>query len=190
MTVADDVDNPTVTHTHTIPFTDAQGNPIEVFGGELDVVNGSLDENQFCYKVTSDTIITKSGDYFEINNVLDDDATANYEFLSSFCKRTTASLSNMSDNEGRFVTSRRYLAVKLPYSTVEEVKTYLTSINAQIVYTLPTSTTLQQQPTSIKSIEGTNNVWGDCGNIKDLKYVRNLNITINDILSRLDALEG
>lgn len=149
--------------TYTIPFTDSQGNPIEVFGGECDVVNGSLDENQFCYKVTSDTIITKSGDYFEINNVLDDDATANYEFLSSFCKRTTASLSNMSDNEGRFVTSRRYLAVKLPYSTVEEVKTYLTSINAQIVYTLPTSTTLQQQPTSIKSIEGTNNVWGDCG---------------------------
>lgn len=31
--------------TYTIPFTDSQGNPIEVYGGECDVVNGTIKPN-------------------------------------------------------------------------------------------------------------------------------------------------
>lgn len=154
-------------HLYNISWEDEVGT---VYGGTLDVVSGVLDENQFCYKVTSDTNITKSGNYFEINNVLPEDATANYQFKASFCKRTETSLAYMVDGEGRFVTDRRYLAVKLPYSTVEDVKTYLTSIDAQIVYTLPTPTTYQLSPTAVFSLLGENNVWADCGQILEGEY--------------------
>ena len=61
---------------------------------------------------------------------------------------------------------------------------------AQVVYPLTTPVTYQLTPTEIRSLLGTNNVWADCGAITELKYIRDLNLCINDIISRIEALEG
>ena len=125
----------------------------------------TLDNEAGYYKITNNTSISKSGNYFEINNVLPEDATDNYEFIASFCKRTTTSLAYMVDGEARFVTGRRYLAVKLPYSTTEEALNALTSINAEITWKNPTATTIPQDSLSIATQEGVNNLWADSGDI-------------------------
>lgn len=116
VTVADDVDNPTVTHTYTIPFLDAQGNPIDVFGGELDVVNGG---------------------------------GSAYKEYDSYNGETLT---------GPWISDRD---VYVPNTSP--------TIGAQVVDMGDTST-FTSQPTSIKSIEGVNNVWCDTGDIEELSY--------------------
>ena len=61
---------------------------------------------------------------------------------------------------------------------------------AQVVYPLTTPVTYQLTPTEIRSLLGVNNVWADCGAITELKYTRDLNLCINDIIARIEALEG
>ncbi len=61
---------------------------------------------------------------------------------------------------------------------------------AQVVYPLTTPITYQLTPTEIRSLLGINNVWADCGAITELKYTRDLNLCINDIIARIEALEG
>lgn len=73
-------------------------------------------------------------------------------------------------------------------TTAAEWKTWLQSNNLQIVYDI--ATTYQLTPTEIRSLLGINNVWADCGSITELKYTRDLNLCINDIIARLEALES
>ena len=65
----------------------------------------------------------------------------------------------------------------------------LPSTGAEVCYELATPQTYQLTPTQVKSLLGVNNVWADTGDV-DVHYVRDLTITIDDILSRLEALEG
>jgi hypothetical protein len=95
--------------TYTIPFTDAQGNPITVYGGECDVVNGGGSAYKEYDSYNGETLI------------------------------------------GPWISDRDVYA---PNTSP--------TIGAQVVDMGDTST-FTSQPTSIKSIEGTNNVWGDCG---------------------------
>lgn len=62
--------------------------------------------------------------------------------------------------------------------------------DAEVVYPLATPVTYQLTPTEIRSLLGLNNVWADCGAITELKYIRDLNLCINDIIARIEALEG
>lgn len=59
-----------------------------------------------------------------------------------------------------------------------------------LVYPLATPVTYQLTPTQVRSLLGQNNIWADCGSITELKYIRDLNLCINDIISRIEALEG
>lgn len=61
---------------------------------------------------------------------------------------------------------------------------------AQVVYPLTDPVTYQLPPTEIRSLLGLNNVFADCGAVTELKYTRDLNLCINDIISRIEALEG
>lgn len=59
-----------------------------------------------------------------------------------------------------------------------------------VVYPLATPVTYQLTPVEIRSLLGVNNVFADCGAITELKYIRDLNLCINDIIARIEALEG
>ena len=61
---------------------------------------------------------------------------------------------------------------------------------AQVVYPLTTPVTYQLTPTEVRSLLGTNNIFANCGPITELKYTRDLNLCINDIIARIEALEG
>lgn len=95
--------------TYTIPFTDSQGQPIEVYGGEVDCVNGGGSAYKEYDSYNGETLI------------------------------------------GPWISDRD---VYVPNTSP--------TIGAQVVDMGDTST-FTSQPTSIKSLEGVNNVWGDCG---------------------------
>ncbi len=69
-------------------------------------------------------------------------------------------------------------------------KTYLASNNLQVLYKLATPIEYDLTPQQIDSLLGTNNIFANCGSITELKYIRDLNLCINDIISRIEALEG
>lgn len=75
----------------------------------------------------------------------------------------------------------------LAYTEVTDFKSAMDGVD--LVYKLATPQTYQLTPTQVKSLLGQNNVWADTGDV-DVHYVRDLTITIDDILSRLEALEG
>jgi hypothetical protein len=186
-------------HTYTIPFTDSQGNPIEVYGGTLDVVSGVLTVDR--------GILTLNGseDYYSIQSSIVDGNTVLRVATGQACKQNEKQKSNYGtfDNyawqplESRANTfvlgSEGNLYLQLPSntaSTVEEFKALFASNNFQIVYELVTPTTIQLTPTQVKSLLGSNNVWADCGDVIEANYIRCLDITINDLISRVEALEG
>ena len=73
-------------------------------------------------------------------------------------------------------------------TTADALKTLFNG--AQIRYKLATPTTIQLTPTQLRSLLVLNKIYADCGKIKDVKYLRDLNSCINDIIARIEALEG
>jgi hypothetical protein len=67
------------------------------------------------------------------------------------------------------------------------LRAWLAENPTTVVYELATPITVQLAPTPVKSIEGENNISANCGDINNVEYVRNLNITINDLLSRING---
>ena len=102
-------------HTYTIPFTDSQGQSVEVFGGSVDVVNGGGNAYKEYPSYNGETLI------------------------------------------GPWISDRDVYA---PNTTP--------TIGAQVVDTGDT-TTFYTQPTSIKSLDGVNNVFADSGDV-DVEY--------------------
>jgi len=186
-------------HTYTIPFTDSQGNPIEVFGGECDIVNGGENPSTL-KKVVFDGSNDEGWTEYEYNtiksfriNISDIKALSTSEDLCMCNRYKYQSFAWASNEYARYGCSGNTVYFRPPNDTItslSDFKTWLSSNNIEFIYPLSTPSTFTSQPTSIKSLEGSNNVWGDTGKIKDLKYVRNLNITINDLISRVEALEG
>ena len=107
--------------TTTIPFTDGQGQSVEVFGGSVDVING---------------VVTPCPYY----------ASYNGEQLT-----------------GEWISDRD---VYSPNTTP--------TIGAQVVNIGATGTPFSVQPTSIKSLDGENNVWASTGDVEELKYFEEL----------------
>lgn len=98
--------------TYTIPFTDSQGNPVEVYGGSVDVVNG---------------VVTPCPYY----------ASYNGEQLT-----------------GEWISDRD---VYSPNTSP--------TIGAQVVNIGATGTPFSVQPTPIRSLQGTNNIYANTGDV-------------------------
>lgn len=157
-------------HTYTIPFTDAQGNPIEVFGGELDVVNGGGQPSPL-KKVVYDGSNDEDWRHYGGNRVtvVVDDFTSPASGVTAniMCdKLKTITKSQQGGTE--YVISGsdegyHQFMVNVGISDIAELRTWLSNNPITVVYELATPSTFTSQPTSIKSLEGTNNVWADCG---------------------------
>jgi hypothetical protein len=103
--------------TTTIPFTDGQGQSVEVFGGSVDVVNG---------------VVTPCPYY----------ASYNGEQLT-----------------GEWISDRDVYA-----------EGTTPTIGAQVVNIGATGTPFIVQPTSIKSLDGVNNLWASTGDVLSGSY--------------------
>jgi hypothetical protein len=107
--------------TTTIPFTDGQGQSVEVFGGSVDVVNG---------------VVTP------------------YPYYASY---------NGEQLTGEWISDRDVYA-----------EGTTPTIGAQVVNIGATGTPFSVQPTSIKSLDGENNVSASTGDVEELKYFADL----------------
>lgn len=104
--------------TYSHAFTDAQGNPLTIYGAEWDVTDGEL-------KQTDGYIASYNGESLPSTWISDRDV---------YASGTTP------------------------------------TIGAEVVYKLATPTTINLSPLSIRMLQGTNNVYADCGEVIEGEY--------------------
>ena len=187
-------------NTYTINFVDGSS-PLTVYGGTLDVLSGLLTVDRWyaVFDGSSDENWTQ-GAGAPLYMIYIDGITYVGGTKNSFTNRfksinnTTAWGTILSESNVCCITkdgnNPRFAVSKLDISTVADFKTWLSSNNLQICYKLATPQTYQLTPTQVKSLLGVNNIWADTGNILNAEYVRDTTTIINQILARLDALEG
>jgi hypothetical protein len=170
VTVCDDVSDPTETHTTTIQFTDGS-NPLVVYGGEVDVVNGG------------GTIDRQYKKGLRVSNV----GTSGTGIKYADCLLNANSL-NPSINDGFGISSNyKYIKASVP-ATEGSFRVYSNSVtfysndftdvttatalleDTEICIELATPSTFNSQPTAISTIANTNNIFADCGQILEGEY--------------------
>lgn len=173
-------------NTTTIPFTDAQGNPIEVYGGSVDVVNGTSENKKIYDIVVFDGSEDEDITLYNANNggfwlgTIDSMkdyllVSQNPPFVSDYLKTVSQSSSWTSGVISEDRNSKRILACLSNFGTsVAECRQYLSQHPLTIRYELATPTTFYTQPTSIKSLLGTNNLWADSGQVLSGEYMEAL----------------
>ena len=163
------------------------------YGGTLDVVSGVLtvDRAIATYDGSSDENWSYSSTY---NRVIISVSGAKVPSAGGIedIQSNMLHTSGRKEDYGAYISPQSTLIVFAPsnITTAEGWKTWLSSNNVQVVYKLATPQTIQLTPTEVKSLLATNNVFADTGDILDATYVRNANITINDLIRRIETLEN
>ena len=175
--------------TYNIDWQDEAGT---VYGGTLDVKTGVL--TVLGLKITLSSNITSRWNSGYWSNMWVTNLGAISESDATASDPKVGRCSHFSDT---LYGSTRIGIPKNPslYTTSDELKSWLDAQIAnntpvEFVYNLATPVTYQLTPTEIRSLLGVNNVWADCGSVTELKYTRDLNLCINDIIARIEALEG
>jgi hypothetical protein len=181
--------------TYNIQFKD-DSNPLTVYGGTLDVVSGELTVDRVQKSINGGFSMAPNNvlyidDMFtdgEVNNSV----ISNYYPFGTIVEATAGALSK----EGQFCIQdvpkhgMRYMVYDSNFASASAFNTLLNSTPLQVNYELATPQTYQLTPTQVKSLLGTNNVWADTGDVNEAVYTRDLNTTVNDIISRIEALEN
>ena len=168
--------------TTTIPFTDGQGQSHTSYGGQIDVISGKEDDTYGIYQKTNFALPTTKDNKnrwefgVSLPDVLSDligsmtGATTDYDLMcnnmtiklegSASVGETTCSLYGHNNRvEWRIRISDEY--------TAEEAQAIA---NASVIRYPINVVTLQQQPTSIKSFGGENNLWASTGDVVSGQY--------------------
>ena len=159
----DDVDNPTVTQTTTISL------PQTVYGGEVDVVNGVSGNKITDVLQTITSVIRNNGTSYY---VIPTQGAAKGENFTTVISDKLPTASNTSA-VGVYINNVGAIRINTPdsyESASEMMQAYGGEINVR--YELETPTTFTTSPTPIKSLEGTNNLSVDCGEVIELEYFK------------------
>lgn len=181
--------------TYTIQFTDGS-NPLTVYGGYVDIVSGLLVVNKLSALI-SDLTLTRpanrvgyrlaSRDFLNtIKQAVDNDDVVDIS-CDLYKKDSVTNIYNGSMAIGVNPSGEIWMMCPNDITSADDFKTIYGAY--RIVYPLATPQTYQLTAQQVKSLLGENRVWADTGDV-DVHYVRDLTITIDDILSRLEALEG
>jgi hypothetical protein len=166
---------------YSIPFADGT-DPLTVYGGTLDVVNGGEQPNLFGFAEFdgSEDWINVGGSYpqaFQLDTgILDADQTSTIEQsknnLSNLFPWSTHPVEQMGIRWQEVGTpnGRLYVYDETHASDLAGFKAMLNNTPLQIMYRLNTPTNFYTQPTSIKSLKGQNNIFADTGDILDGEY--------------------
>lgn len=173
ITVADDTTTPTVEKTYTIPFTDGQGQSVEVFGGSVDVVNGGEQPRTLGY-VDLGTLNYSyySGNLFTVR-ISNLKPVPNEMLCNALCSIYVAKKGNeYTSIDSSFVAGfNNSPTLAIHDSRFTDATAFKQAMNGvQLVYELATPTTFYTQPTSIKSLDGVNNVSASTGDIHSGSY--------------------
>lgn len=172
VTVADDLENPTVSNVYTIDLDGTR------YGGKLDVVNGVLtvekaevDLGDLTWTAQTDS----QGTYFRSDKPNGMKFVPQGAIPNALCSIYAITTSvNVYDGSIAFsVGSEGYIFVRDTRFT--DATAFKTAMNGvQLVYELATPLTIQLTPTQVKSLLGTNNVRADTGNILEGEYFKAL----------------
>lgn len=169
-------------NTYTIPFTDSQGNPVEVYGGSVDVVNGTSGNvnTHICYTFDGSEDWGKYGSgsasAFAMRVVISDLIklpVTEYTIVSNYLKSllSTDTWGNYANFISMSAQINNYIICGIDsITTVEDWKTYLSNHPLQVRCELATPTTFYTQPTAVKSLDGVNNIFADTGDVTECEY--------------------
>ena len=166
------------------------------YGGTLDVVSGVLTVDRVNLKLgdltwTYESSWGQGADFY--SNVINgakvppNNQTVANALCSHYSVVSRDSIYNSSNSALSLIPSGIIKVRDDNYSDAAAFKTAMA--NVDFTYELATPQFYQLTAQQVKSLLGVNNVWADTGDV-DVHYVRDLTITIDDILSRLEALEG
>lgn len=167
VTDTDDVDNPTVTQTTTISLGQT------VYGGELDVVNGVLTVVGILETVDASKFVGTSGGGLGWTD-FNDSYVESLQNNNVMCNK----LGDIVDGATGWTSTTPCIAFKVDTNTF---RLYGNSAlfssggayeNTSIYYKLKTPITIPLTPSLTKSLNGTNNLSVDCGDIIELEYFK------------------
>ena len=171
-----------------------------VYGGNIDLVSGVLTVTMAMMKLSeinsfsSDTVNTYG--YIRYNCTVEAKAS-NYNIICDKIKviderpSTNASSELISgygsNNRLYFTIDSNRLTGDLSTSSARNtaLKSLLTNDDITVVYELETPLTYQLTPIQVNSLLGINNVWNDTNGETEVKYIRDLNTTVNKLVQHL-----
>ena len=161
---------------YTIPFTDSQGNPVEVYGGSVDVVNGgeqprtlgSVDMGSLTWEYDSSGVrfytLDLSTDIFKPGDSnLAKVMCSIYRYMTyrDFANNTDDAVCCIGSPSGRFYVRD---------SRFTDATAFKTAVTGQkLAYELTTPTTFYTEPTPVRSLDGDNSIWASTGDV-DVEY--------------------
>ena len=165
-------------NVYTHAFTDAQGNPLTVYGAEWDVANGGMKATNYFATLNGDegftlveASVTNPRRFMRTLSKMGFPYGVDSQIISNrFILEPTASPNNkfgtmrLVNNILVFPDSEGVIA------TASDFNQWLADNNTQICYKLATPTTTQLSPLSIRLLEGTNNLYADCGEVIEGEY--------------------
>lgn len=170
VTVADDLENPTVSNVYTIDLDGTR------YGGKLDVVNGVLTVDRKFIDVSSMASSVGYNSGVGAGTLANTGLKANItsetlnEYISN-CLKAHINSSVISMNYEFTLDANSGLLFKIPNCTsASDYQTWLGSNNLHIVGALATPQTIQLSPTIVKSLQGANNFFASTGEIELLQY--------------------
>lgn len=166
------------------------------YGGVLDVVSGVLTVTHEIADLPSlgwGKSINTANIYFYVlytsgANGTYNDAATNVK-SNIYTPKSRISLTNVQGTVGVSAEANAlYIADgRFDDYTVAQFKEAMSDV--QLLLPLATPLTIQLTPTQVKSLLGSNNVWGDCGSIKELAYQTIWNGENSDSIERLCYVE-
>lgn len=167
--------------TTTIPFTDSQGNPVEVYGGKIDVINGTSRNEKTKEGVDLSTLIWEVRYTGEVNQTISASLPSEYlqrtpvfmaeQYVRNGYVGGVASLNNPDERPIGIWNYRGSSSTETSTTTtIYMVVPKNTTPQGKLVYDIATPTTFYTQPTAVKSLDGDNNVFASTGDVEELKY--------------------
>lgn len=182
--------------THSITFPQAQS---PVYGCEVDWVNGVLrvtDVNVDLSKIGWIKHATLAGHFWSdvISDFYIDETVGTISYADYICSiyqktnDTTLSSGQISLYHNQYLGANRCFICDLTQedATVAEFKSYLASLNAQLVYKLATPLEIPLTPEIITLLKGENNMWTDAGE-SEIGYKVDLNSYIQKPIEEASA---
>ena len=189
VTVADDAESPTTSHEYTINLDGTRyGGVVDATNGtmtvdrEIAVFDGSSDENWIAdADVTSSDNFVCFRAYLQNNNIKKPEGN----YIGKMFSNTMLTLKNGYANQypmanivmgitGYSGANNNYFYINVnktlsSIQSVAELRTWLAENPTTVVYELATPITVQLAPQPVKSIEGENNIFANCGAV-DVEY--------------------
>lgn len=166
ITNKDDLTDPTVMRTVTIPFGQTvYGGMLNVSTGELTILYALIDMGDMTWTYQSTNTRFVSSDIQSLS-----------KYPSSNDNPSNIMCSSYANNSYRDYTDKQIAQsntgnVFVKDSSYTDGTTFKTAMDGiQLVYELATPQTIQLTPTQVRTLLGNNNVFADCGEVTELKY--------------------